>query len=397
MLIDDLGYNFYSRLDPSPDWCSFLDEHEVHVVTYERRASDSAWPGAVAVHTVDELKDSLEDEASRVVSENGAEYVAALTETQVMTAARLRTQFGLAGQQYEEAELFRNKLRMKENLSRHGVRVPDFRPFSADAAVELLDKYGKVVVKPHSGAGSVDIHFVETVQDLERFMSRVPSHQLERFEVEEFIDGRVCHVDALTVAGEVVAATAGRALTPTTSWETLSEYRDAEFPPGPELEALLSFNRQVLLAYPDFSGVTHMDVILTSEGPVFCEIAARFGGGGIAPSFQFQTGINPAAAMIAVQTGRPLPRATPRTDLLTAFLMIYVDRGVLLSPVEVPDVPWVLNVQAFAKVGVTRERPSAWPFSAVTITITGATETELVERMDYVSSQTKIEMGAAPS
>ncbi|WP_395108129.1 hypothetical protein [Actinomadura sp. SCN-SB] len=83
--------------------------------------------------------------------------------------------------------------------------------------------------------------------------------------------------------GKVIAATAGRPLH-TRIWAPL---RGVAVPNGPVLKELLVFNERVVACFPSYSGVTHHEVVVTLQGPVHCEIAARAGGTGVAPPSQF--------------------------------------------------------------------------------------------------------------
>jgi hypothetical protein len=84
--------------------------------------------------------------------------IVSMSEYELLDAARLRQRFNVPGASVEQVALVRNKVLMKGAVSRAGLRVPDFMPLQA-----FLDDHrsarwrGKTVLKPHSGASSVDI------------------------------------------------------------------------------------------------------------------------------------------------------------------------------------------------------------------------------------------------
>jgi hypothetical protein len=79
--------------------------------------------------------------------------------------------------------------------------------------------------------------------------AREHAGRLAEFEVEQFVDGQLCHVDSVVQDAKVVAAVAGRYLDATTSFERLRPCcRDVALPPGRQLDALLDFNQRVLTA-----------------------------------------------------------------------------------------------------------------------------------------------------
>jgi biotin carboxylase len=287
---------------------------------------------------------------------------------------------------------FRDKVVMKRALAAAGIRVPEFAEFSAAAAAELLDRFGTVVVKPRAESGSADIRVVASPTELAGIVEWV-GERAGDFEVEEFISGDLCHIDSVVADGKVVVATAGLSVSPTTAYRDLGEFIDVEIDDPLLLERLLAFNAEVIASYPGFSGVTHHEVFVCSDEIVFCEIAGRFGGGGVVPAFAAQTGISLVNAMICAQLGLPMPAVRQPRSGVTGYTLIYAPAGVLRRPVEVPDEPWVVHRRISAQPGVRRRRPTSWGQAAATITVRGRDRAEVVDRLREACSRTVIDIG----
>ena len=156
-------------------------EHEIEVVRWSDEAA--IIQRAVELHT-------------------GVPFTAVTTfdEQIVGLAAQIRDALHLPGMAPEVAELFRNKMRMKEVLDKAKVRTPYACHASDRAQVEsLLAKFGKLVVKPVCGMGARDVVFIENQAQLEAWYAE--GKDTEEFEAEEFIDGVLYHVNAVVRDG----------------------------------------------------------------------------------------------------------------------------------------------------------------------------------------------------
>jgi hypothetical protein len=84
-------------------------------------------------------------------------------------------------------------------------------------------------------------------------------------------------------------------------------------------------------------GVTHMECFVTAEGEiVFCEIAARPGGGGIVGMIEAQYGVNFARAALLLEAGfgeRVMPPSQPAPDTLAGLIGFRLPRSGFLRRV----------------------------------------------------------------
>jgi hypothetical protein len=384
LVVDHIGYRYYRDTDGRP----FLpaDRNRVRLITDIRKVDQARGDELAAVVGVPRGDDALLDAAAlfhHTACGHSLEGVVALSEGLLLTAGGLRDRLGVPGPTEQQVLRYRDKVTMKEHLREHGIRVPDFAPFTEADAERLLRRHGRVVVKPRRGESSAGITFLDGADDLHRLLASA-REDLTGYEVEERIGGELFHIDSVVRDGVPLAATAGRSVQDTTSYRRLEAFRDVAVGPGRTLDRLLRFNRDVLACYPDFSGVTHLEVFLDDDEVCFCEIGGRPGGGGIIPGFHSRTGVNLDEVTIRAQLGDEIARPAPPAAHLTGYALVYAPAGRLETDLTPPDADWIIDTQLRFRVGDLMPEPAGWNQAAVTVTVRGDTETEVESRLDQV-------------
>jgi hypothetical protein len=203
---------------------------------------------------------------------------------------------------------------------------------------------------------------------------------------EEFVAGTLHHVDSVVHQGRAVAATVSGYLDSTTDFaRSFSYLRGISLPPGPECEALLAFNSAVLASHPYLSGVTHLEVFRRPDGELlFCEIAARVGGGGIATSFHARTGIDLYAIHLRAQAGLAPPSPIAVAPLMTGSLTFYAGPGHLASPPRLPDQPWVIGAEVFLPEDRWLDTPADGGQAVVSTAVTGPDPASVRHRLQRI-------------
>lgn len=232
--------------------------------------------------------------------------LAALDEKMVDFAAELRQALGLPGMHCAASRRFRDKLTMKSLLDAAGIRVPAHARCDDEAAVRnLLAIHQRIVIKPVDGLGSRDVEFIDTPQGLAAWRER--QDRLDAYEAEEYIDGVLYHLNAVVRDGMPVL---------TACAIYLPGMANIDFASGAPFvsvlvtdeelhERLRQFSDQVLAVLGMENGVTHLECFVKADNEiVFCETAARPGGGGIVLMIEAQYGINYARALLLLEGGR---------------------------------------------------------------------------------------------
>jgi hypothetical protein len=397
ILLDRIGYSSYHDAAGRP----FLpaDRWAVRLVTDLERAGEAVGAELESVVAVPGRDPAPFCDAVRFQHSWGgrpAERLVAVTERFLLPAAQLREALGIPGTGVAQTLLFRDKVTMKEHLREQRVEVPDFAPFSHDAALALLNKHSKVIVKPRLGAGSSEIHLIREPAELDGFV-RDHADRLAEFEVEEFVEGQLYHVDSVVQDSRVTAAVAGRYVDSTASYLELRPCRDVAVPDGPVLETLLAFNQRVLSTYPGFTGVAHHEVFLSPSGPVFCEIACRAGGGGIIAGFLSRTGTNLDEAMVRAQVYGRVPDVTAPAPHLTGFTALYGEPGRVLSTPVAPAEPWVTEAQILVRQGDLLPAPTRYSDAAAIVSVRGDCEQEVLARLAEVADRMQVRTAPEPA
>lgn len=303
--------------------------------------------------------------------------VVALTERLLVGAAHLREVLGCPGLTVDEVDVFRDKISMKERLALQGVRVPDFASYSRATAHDLLNRYGHVVIKPRLGAGARDVYHALGKTDLDQFECAAAG-LFSEFEVEEFISGELFHIDSVVHDGRVIAATVGHSQHPPTVYASGPHYLDFEVIDHGLRRELLDFNARAIACFNGFSGVTHLEAFKSISGEiVFCEVAGRWGGGGIRPSFYHRTGLDLVAVMLAAELGQNLSSLQPKwSNDLTGYGMFYRGGKTLARPF-VAEHPQLIERYLRAELGTPMPHPQSWEQAAAVLTVRGDTVEQL--------------------
>ncbi len=244
--------------------------------------------------------------ARRWHAKEGITAVGTLDERSVEFAAVVRAELGLPGMRPELAAHFRDKVTMKRILGAAGIRVPEFCAFAdREATTALLRRHGKLVVKPRDGLGSRNVEFVSDEARLDKLAKRLRDPQ--NYEAEEFITGTLYHTNSIVIGGQV-RFTAVAPYLPGMANIDFSEgtpFVSHMLTEGPLYERLCTFSEQAIHALGMTDGITHMELFHSdADEIVFCETAARPGGGGIVHMIEAQYGVNMSLAALLCENGR---------------------------------------------------------------------------------------------
>ncbi|MGC4865237.1 ATP-grasp domain-containing protein [Micromonospora sp. DT53] len=243
--------------------------------------------------------------------------VIGIHEHTTLPAAMLRDRFKVPGVNTHTAELFRDKVLMKAALAGSGLRIPRFLPVDSDLDVERLQEFlgqftGPVVLKPRRQAGSFGVRIFQDADELLAYAS-VNAFE-DGYEVEEFIDGTVCHFDGVVRDGEV------RFLSPSQyAWNAL-DYRNEgaavatlTFNDDAQVAAAGAFVERVLKSLGLYDSTFHIEAFLLSTGEfVFLEAASRYGGAWVVPHISKVYGVDLTWESVLACLNEPSTLREPR-------------------------------------------------------------------------------------
>ncbi|WP_328451097.1 hypothetical protein OG780_23165 [Streptomyces sp. NBC_00386] len=300
-------------------------EHQVSLLVHRHVAehmSDAARQrfariGVLDVpHTLDfDAYDQALDQMIRLIDEFAAELgpptaVVAMYEHVTLPAARLRDHFGVPGVDTETAVLCRDKVRMKEVVRSNGIRVPAFWAVDAATPYAGLEKIadavpGRLVLKPQRQAGSFGIM---VFRDGAEFLAHARAHGIpDDHEVEEFVEGDVCHVDGVVRDGEIRFISASRYIGDCLGFQNGQRHLSAvTFDDASTLARITDFTALVLKSLRLHTSTFHLELFLTPDDElVFLEVGNRFGGAYISDSLRAVYGVDLVRESVLACMGLP--------------------------------------------------------------------------------------------
>lgn len=264
-----------------------------------------AWTALSDVRTVDDnaLPVDYVRAATNLAGSSAIDRIVGLDEFDVITAALAREHLQLDGMSSSYLRRFRDKLTMRNLASRSGIACPEFiGAFNQNDIREFLERVPPPwIVKPRHEVSAFGIRKCETVDDVWNVLNDLDRRNNWRdhpsqFLIERFIEGRVFHIDSVTVGGKVAAC--GVSQYGTTPFDvshhggvftsSIVPYRSKE---RKELEKL---NQELLMAFEYGRGVSHAEFLQSDADGRFymLEVACRVGGAYIANVLEYACNFN---------------------------------------------------------------------------------------------------------
>lgn len=240
-----------------------------------RRAADAVDPQQIA-------------DATRSIAQEwggGVDRLLGALEQLQEPLAEVRGALGIPGMRLEAAKNFRDKARMKDVLSQHGVPCARHaRVLDAATAVDFAGRVGyPLVIKPVAGAGAKATYRVTDARELAEALKAVRPAPERPAVIEEFVTGQEFSFDAVSIRGRMV-------------WHSLTHYLPAPLHvlDNPWIQWCVLLPREIDDArYDDIrpvaakalqalgmdTGLAHMEWFRRPQGGVLIsEVGARPGG-----------------------------------------------------------------------------------------------------------------------
>lgn len=349
----------------------------------------------------------VESQALALHQERAFDRVLAVSEFDLLRAARLRELFGAPGQDVASATAFRDKLAMKRILSEAGVPVAPYAPVSNLAdLLGFVEEYGfPVVVKPRRGGGSMDVHVLRDRQDIESLLAAhrdLGTDDGAQLLAEQYIEHELLHIDGIVLSGET------RIMWPSTQGDSTcldikqgralhSCMLDAD---DPLFEPARELTRRALAALPTPETTTfHAEVFLATDGRlVFNEVASRMGGGMIEDVLTLGFGAFLPEVYVRYLSGNE-PLSVPAAPEQIAGLSLFPPRaGTLVAIPEECPVPGIAAYRRHAEPGTVLEPARMSVEKIGSVLATGGSrkevETALADAMAWFEQATVIQAGA---
>lgn len=246
------------------------------------------------VQTIDEFN---EDNCIFVISQLIKKYnstdlkVATSSERCIDILGKVRDHFNITGGGYDLMHRYRDKVEMKKKLEKTGIPFPayclfDKKAYEMDKEVYLSLLESRLsfplFVKPTNGTSSMETYLVNDLNEFKNICPIISQKEFD-FELDEYIEGTLFHVDSIIVNGEVKFAFAGRYAYPCAEYLKGKPGGSIVLPAEDNLsKQLVEFSKKCshLIGMPE-NGVTHMEMFYSKkrEEFIFLEVAGRPPGG----------------------------------------------------------------------------------------------------------------------
>jgi hypothetical protein len=325
-------------------------------------------------------------------------------EDNVLPTARVRHRIGIAGDGPELVQRFRDKIVMKQALAEsHPEALPRYQRLSLDRIAtdhvsyynELVSALGtkKFVVKPTTGAGSLNVTVISEPHDLLLAGEKIQSDSREfDYEVDEFVPGVMHQCDSFIRRGKVVFC--GILELGCTNFDFVQGKPLSAYPVTDDQTycQLFDFNQGVVRALGFQNGSTHHELFVrrTAGGQLsvkFIEIAARVPGGLAIPYHERNSNINLIDANILLELGDASAddlTVQRRDNMVSALLPVGHGRIVSLNE---PQITSEYSIDWRVRVGDVVSSRSLTDNAGI---LTIVNDDRLTLRRDFESLQTYV-------
>ncbi len=261
-----------------------------------------------------------------------------LDEFDLAGAALLREHMRMSGLGESATRFFRDKLAMRAQAKKMGVKVPEFTGvFNHEAVSEWMKVTpGPWLLKPRMNASAIGIKTIANAEELWPILEELGDLQ-SHYLLERFVAGEVFHCEGVSWKGKVLFAQPfqyGRPPMQTMHQGGVFTTRTLAMK-STDAREISKIHKRLLEALGMESGVTHSEFIKSAaDGEFyFLETAARVGGAYIAEACELATGINPWKQWATIEKAL----ATGEEYVLPSVTRDFVGSVISLAKQDEPD------------------------------------------------------------
>lgn len=265
----------------------------------------------------------------------------------------------------------RNKLLTKECLNQNNIPTGEF--MIAHCAEDIIEKWQAdkypIIIKPLNGAGSCSVTQINSVQEVkdkfilaEQQRSKMPVNDYRTdttkgyWLVEEFLKGIEISVECCTFDSDTCVVAIH------------DKYCDVCEPyfiekmfvtPSPRISVdlekeIIEISKRILKALDYTYGMSHIEYVITDQGPRLLEVNARIGGGMLLESVFYSTGINFMETILDIHTGKCPEINIVKREIVAMSLICASKEGVVKEIngfEEVINDPGIVAAEPYTRVG----------------------------------------------
>ncbi|MDE1675332.1 ATP-grasp domain-containing protein [Nocardia gipuzkoensis] len=334
-------YLVLNRLDlastPFDDWLG--PGHNAVVLSGIESAPDEVGAKlAKSVRTELQIVDEFESAAVEYLAlelhqNNRFDEIITFSELDLLRAARLREAMGIDGQTVVSAASFRDKVLMKDLLSKGGIPVATYVQvrYATDLIGFARHNGYPIVVKPRYGAGSVGVEVLHTEDSLYAYLKEKPelgSDPGASLIAERYVDHKLYHVDGI-VAGEKTALMWPSRMTSCLGYRTGEALLSCMLGRTHALHSqLCAITQSAITTLPTpGNAVFHAEVFECADGSLLLnEIACRPGGGRVISTINEAFDINLIKLYVQLLSGSVTVSEIPSNPKRSAGFVCFPPR-----------------------------------------------------------------------
>lgn len=314
-------------------------------------------------------------QVARSHAERPFDAVLCLTELRLVEAARLAEMLGLAYLNLVSAKLLRDKAAVRRRLAERGIAQPDFvaAENAPDVSIATRQLGFPVLVKPADGTASQAIAVLRDEDDLDLWLRHRATFADQRAEyglgvdasrrwlVERYLPGALIGCDTLTVDGRhmLLGVHHKRMFRPPSFTMPGSSFIAAAN--SSDDRAMALYVKTLLDAVGFDWGASHVEIMLTAEGPRPIEINPRLVGAGIARLTSLGIGRSLHSDLIDLHLRRQVPPVDARRTRVASIRWVVARAAGHLTQLRLPQSsdPRICDVHMRKQVGDAVRLPFA--------------------------------------
>ena len=277
------------------------------------------------------------------------EALVCMVDIRIVAAARLARSLGLPFLNPETAVLLRDKFSVRQRLQARGVPQAGHRLATCEEEIMVaIEALGfPVLIKPCDGYASQNVVVIEGPEDLEPWISPVPSlaaqavdyglgvRSNQRFVIERYLQGSFIGCDTMSVGGRHhFLGINEKQMCPPPSFTI----RGGCFvPAGPGMDAIRDYAFSLLDAVDFDFGAAHIEMMVTTDGPQLIEINPRLVSAKIPRLMGYGLGRSVYADLVSLHLGDSAFLTQDHERLFAVSRWITADRIGRLTRVILPD------------------------------------------------------------
>lgn len=309
---------------------SVIPIEQWELTTFVATPPQSVPRGVRVVVLEDFTERSLVEAISREVQVGPVHRLSTTSEHFLELAARLREDYGIAGNGVTYTARLRDKLIMKKHALAHGIStMPGTRADRLEPWLDAVDGDYGFVLKPINESGSVGVRIISSKGELRRAVSALA--ETDRHLVEVRSQHPILHVDVVVTPNDLVMEVSRyeRPCHVSGGAVPLSSYTVNDDKLRSDVELVI---RAIVNAWEIRADVLHIELFDDPAGVVLLELAGRPGGAGVPAVFSHTRGIDLAHAKTRLDFG------IDPTGSRTAPLARHGGWTVLYAPTDAPAV-----------------------------------------------------------